>query len=154
MTFVVREQKIVDIEYVFKGQKSVESFTLTKFNAELGWEYGKIVQKVLVPVYADLMQSMRTYYKDNPPPVSEDGEEADIGLPIELMPELFKKGSQALAELEDKLVFGMVRDSLSITPAQFNSSFSGKTQVIVKLLIEIIKFNYSDVFIELGLGEM
>ena len=100
------------------------------------------------------MQSMRDYYKANPPTVTEDGEEAELGLPVELMPELFKKGSQAIADLDDQLVINMICESLSKTPSQFNSLFTGKTQVIVKLLIEIIKFNYEDVFTELGLGVM
>ena len=152
--FTVRETKQVDIEYTYKGQKSVESFTLSQFNAESGWKYGKVVQKVLVPVYADLMQSMRDYYKANPPTVTEDGEEAELGLPVELMPELFKKGSQAIADLDDQLVINMICESLSKTPSQFNSLFTGKTQVIVKLLIDIIKFNFEDVFTELGLGVM
>lgn len=154
MTFTVRETRNVDIEYTYKGQKSVETFVITQFTGETGWKYGKVIQKVLVPIYAEMMQSMRDYYKENPPKADEESEEGAMGLPVELMPTLFKKASQAISELDDQLVINIICDSLSKTPSQFNTLFTGKTQVIVKLLIEIIKFNYEDVFTELGLGVM
>lgn len=56
-------------------------------------------------------------------------------------------------EMDDDGTVSLICESLSITEKQFDERFAGKTACIRKLLDEIIEFNYSDLFLELGLEE-
>ncbi len=127
----IRETRNVDIEYKKKGETVVESYQLTQLNAQSGIKYMKKVQKVILPVWAEASKS-------------KDVTIADIIL----------KASEKLDELDEKDIVGLVCESLSIAPTQFDAKFNGKYVVLFKLLKEIIFFNFEDVFTELGLEEI
>ena len=131
MELNIRETKIVDIDYVKKGEKAQESFTLTQLNTQSGIKYMKKVQKIVLPVWA----------------------EASKGEGV-TMADIIIKASEKLDELEESDITSLVCESLSITPKQFEEKFRGKYFLLLKLLKEIVWFNFEDVFIELGLEEI
>lgn len=145
----IRQTKMIDIEYTKKGEKLIDTFTLTELNAESALKYGKKLQKVLLPVYAEFIGNINKYKQEVE--LDDEGEVIPQGIPPELLADVLSKAAQAISELDEKDAIALVCEACSLSPAKFNERFSGKLVVFAKLLKEVVMFNFEDVFTELGL---
>jgi len=108
-----------------------KSYTLTQFQATTGIKYLKKIQKLFVPVWAEL-----------------------VGTGGTVTPEVITLASEKFYDLDEKDLQAMVCDSISMTPANYELEFAGQYIAIFNLVKEIIMFNYQDVFTQLGLEEI
>jgi|SRR5690606_28644579 len=108
-----------------------KSYTLTQFDALKGIKYLKKIQKLLVPVWAELVNS--------------EGK---------ITPEVITLASEKFYEMDENDIKMMICDALCLNPNNFETEFAGEYIAMFNLLKEIIMFNFQDVFTQLGLEEI
>lgn len=74
-------------------------------------------------------------------------------LPATVGLKFIKKFASGVEGLKDEDMVDLICVSLSITQKQFEDRFTGKLPCIIKLVNEIISFNFEDVFTELDSEE-
>lgn len=116
----IRQTKPVDID----GQ----NFVITQFPATFGNKILKEIQKLFLPLWAELN-------------IKEGAMDA----------EFIKHASDKLSELDEELIRDMVCQACSIQPKKFDDEFAGAYSTLFELVYEIVWFNYEDVFQKLGL---
>ena len=86
----------------------------------------------------------------------EDGEKKEKSYRILMLPatkslKYFKKltGSEGMESLTEEEIKDLVVTSLEWEPKRFDTEFSGNMVALLKLVGEIIAFNFDDVFTEL-----
>lgn len=109
-----------------------KTYVITKYPATRGVKYFNLLRKVFAPAFIKASQS-------------------EGGLTFI---ELFESVSNNLDAIDEEVVKEMVCTAVEMMPQAFDFEFSGNYFSLFELLKEILKFNYQDVFIELGLGDM
>ena len=122
----VRATKVVDIK---DGAGNTQSYTLNQLKATAGNKFLKKLQRILLPVWAE---------------ISSKGE---------IDQEVIMLVSDKITELDEKDIQDLVCESISMRPDTFDIEFAGNYVGLFELVKEIVMFNYADVFSHLGLGE-
>lgn len=121
-------------ELPVRKQKTVtvcgQEQTITKFPATKSVRYQRHLLKVAGPAFIESQKA-------------EDTTIADV----------FAKFLENLDYLDEEVMRNMVVESIGISPAKFETMFSGETVELFKVLKEIVFFNYHDVFTLLGLEQ-
>lgn len=106
-------------------------YVINQYPATDGVKYFNVLRKMLAPMFIAMYSGQETSFA-----------------------ETFTKISDNLDSLDPEIVKDMVCLATGLTPKSFDLEFSGNYIVLFTLLKQILIFNYKDVFIELGLGEM
>jgi len=109
-----------------------KTYVITKYPATRGVKYLNLLRKVFGPAFIKATQS-------------------DGGLTFI---QLFEAISENLDALDEEVIREMVCTATDIQPTAFDFEFSGNYFTLFELVKQILIFNYQDVFIELGLGDM
>lgn len=115
---------------ISETQVNGKSYTLTQFSATSGIKYLKKIQKLLVPIWAEAVASEGT-----------------------ITPETIRMASEKFCELDEADIRSMVCEATSIMPVNFDLEFAGQYMGLFNLVKEIIMFNFSEVFTQLGLED-
>ena len=107
------------------------TYTVTKFPATRGVKYITILRKVFAPAFIKAASNEGTTFL-----------------------QIFESISDNLDSLDEELIKEIICVATGITPSNFDFEFSGNYMGLFVLLKEILIFNYKDVFIELGLGDL
>lgn len=108
-----------------------DTYLLTQFGGMKGLKYGKRVGRILLPIMSVVF--------------SGDGEEVSMGRVIDVVVD-------NLDELDEDLIVKLVTEGVTKNGVQidFDKEFAGNYDTLVKLLQEIVQFNFQSLF-QLGL---
>lgn len=109
-----------------------KTYVITKYPATRGVKYFNLLRKVFAPAFIKASQS-------------KDG--------ITFI-QLFESISDNLDAIDETIVQEMVCTAIGMMPQAYDFEFSGNYFTLFELLKQILIFNYNDVFIELGLGDI
>jgi hypothetical protein len=123
------EQKSVNIDGV--------DYLLTQFPALDGIRYQKKLAKVVLPIIKEWMGG-------------EEGENIFGNIIDRVWENIDQLDEKFIVEL---VIKGATKGSVAFNEASFNMEFAGKYAKLFKLVQEIVKFNFSDVFTLLGSAE-